>query len=105
MRRGADGAIVPGLAPEVYAAVTGGVAAEPPSSALELVRQGGVPTFLIRATEPSDDEPDRAAAAEVFSAALPAARVHVVQGCCHDLVGDLGTSLGQLLAEWLNDKA
>ena len=72
MRRGADGAIVPGLAPEVYAAVTGGVAAEPPSSALELVRQGGVPTFLIRATEPSDDEPDSDCASSTLRCAVVA---------------------------------
>jgi pimeloyl-ACP methyl ester carboxylesterase len=101
MRRGSDGAIVPVLSPEIYTAVSTGVAAEPPASVHGRMKQGRVRTLLIRATQPSEDEASRAAAAEAFARAVPQARVHAAHGCGHDVIVDLGPQLAHLLADWL----
>jgi pimeloyl-ACP methyl ester carboxylesterase len=99
MYRDSDGTIAAVLFPEVGAAITTGVAAEPPAGVYDRMRASAVPILLVRATEPANGEAARAAAADAFAAAVPQARVVAAQGCGHDLVTDLGPELAPLIAD------
>jgi hypothetical protein len=61
-----------------------------------------VPVLLLLATEPEDTRRQNDEAGERFSNAIPHADVRFCEGWGHDLIGDGGPALGELIAGWLS---
>jgi pimeloyl-ACP methyl ester carboxylesterase len=61
----------------------------------------GIPTLLLSATEPPDQEDEREAFRRRFALGVPQAIVLPVPDCSHDLVSDGGAEIGRLIADWL----
>jgi pimeloyl-ACP methyl ester carboxylesterase len=72
----------------------------PVSSAWPAIAEHEIPTLLYLATEPPHVDLNRAHV-ERFRAAVPHAEIRWPAGAGHDVIGDLGTPLGDEIAAWL----
>jgi pimeloyl-ACP methyl ester carboxylesterase len=89
----------PIVQPEVLAASAWGVATEPPRLVWGDLSRSGIPVLLLAAEEPADDE-ERARQIAAFRAAVPTAVVTTVKAAGHDVLGDAGPPLLDIITEW-----
>lgn len=95
-----DGALVPELAPEVYAAAMHGVQAEPPQPLLGAVEEAELPVLLLVAGQPPGDE--RVNEVEAFRRAIPRAEVLHFAEAGHNVLVDAADEAIPAVGEWLS---
>jgi pimeloyl-ACP methyl ester carboxylesterase len=105
MRETASGALVPVVSALTRAAAQDGMLHERSLGRWESLAAADVPALLLLATEP---EPVRVANDEGARAVLarhPAADVRPMPGWGHDLIGDGGPALAEVIGDWLTTTA
>jgi pimeloyl-ACP methyl ester carboxylesterase len=70
------------------------------SPAWRAIREHGIPTLLLLATEPPHGDQNREHVPR-FETALPHAEIRWVEGATHGIVDTTGPGLGDEIAEWL----
>jgi len=98
-----DGGVRSKISGEIWGAVLHGIVDAPCLPTFPAIRALGVPVLLLTATLPAEEQPLRERCIERFLAAVPDAEVRRVEGAQHDLVGEVGPPLAQLLGEWLRE--
>jgi pimeloyl-ACP methyl ester carboxylesterase len=105
MRETATGALEPVVSPLTRAAAQDGMLRERSLNRWPALSDAGVPALLLLATEP---EPVRVAndeGARAVRARHPAAEVRPLPGWGHDLIGDGGPALAEIIGDWLTTAA
>jgi len=105
MRETASGSLVPVVSALTRAAAQDGMLHERSLGRWESLAAADVPALLLLATEP---EPVRVANDEGARAVLarhPAADVRPMPGWGHDLIGDGGPALAEVIGDWLTTTA
>jgi pimeloyl-ACP methyl ester carboxylesterase len=97
-----DGALVPVVTARTMAGARHGMARERSSARWPVLADTGVPVLLLLADEPADVRDRNAAAAERMAAAVPQLEARVMTGWGHDLVGDGGPALAEVVVGWLD---
>lgn len=98
-----DGALVPELTLEVYAAAMHGVQAEPPQPLLGAVKKAELPVLLLVAGQPPSD--DRAEEVESFRRTIPRAEVLHFAESGHSVLIDAADKAIPAVADWLAEHA
>jgi hypothetical protein len=105
LRETASGALVPVVSALTRAAAQDGMLRERSLDRWATLAAAGVPALLLLATEP---EPVRVAndeGAQAVRARHPAADVRPMPGWGHDLIGDGGPALAEVIGDWLTTAA
>ena len=97
--RAQDGKVVSIMGPDVYAAAIWGVLCAPPAEALARLGASGVPTLLLAATEPPEEEPRRRPARERFAELVPQGEIRLVD-TMHFVLEDAPERTAREIGEW-----
>jgi pimeloyl-ACP methyl ester carboxylesterase len=101
MRETPSGAMVPVVSPLTRAAAQDGMLRERSLGRWESLAAAGVPTLLLLATEPEPVRDANEEGARAVLAGHPAADVRPMPGWGHDLIGDGGPALAEIIGDWL----
>ena len=94
-----DGKIVSIMGPDVYAAVIWGVLCAPPAEALARLGSSGVPTLLLAATLPPEEEECRRPARERFAELVSRGEIRLME-TRHSVVEDAPEETAHEIGEW-----
>jgi pimeloyl-ACP methyl ester carboxylesterase len=97
-----DGSLVPVVSARTVAGARHGMVRERSSARWPALAEAGVPVLLLLADEPAEVRDRNAAAAERMAAAVPQLEARVMTGWGHDLVGDGGPALAEVVVGWLD---
>jgi lipase len=95
-----DGKVISIMGPDVYAAAIWGVLRAPPAEALARLGASGVPTLLLAATLPPEEEARRRPAREQFAALVPRGEVHLIE-TMHFVLEDAPEEAARTIGDWL----
>ena len=98
-----DGALVPVVSARTVAGARHGMVRERSSARWPALAEGGVPVLLLLADEPAEVRERNASGAARMAAAVPRLDARVMTGWGHDLVGDGGPALADVVVDWLDD--
>ena len=98
-----DGALVPVVSARTVAGVRHGMVRERSSARWPVLAEAGVPVLLLLADEPAEVRDRGAAAAARMATVVPQLEARVMTGWGHDLVGDGGPALAEVVVGWLDD--
>ena len=88
--------------PEVRGAVYAALARARATDAWPAIDAAGIPTLLVYVTEPPQQAAENEAGAKRLEAAIGSATVIPLPGAAHDLIGDAGPALAEIVADWLD---
>jgi lipase len=95
-----DGKVVSIMGPDVYAAVIWGVLRAPPADALARLGASGVPTLLLAATLPQEEEERRRPARERFAELVPQGKIRLME-TRHSVLEDAPEETARAIGEWV----
>jgi lipase len=95
-----NGKVVSIMGPDVYAAVIWGVLRAPPAEALVRLGASGVPTLLLAATMPPEEEERRGPARERFGELVPQGEIRLME-TRHSVLEDAPEETARAIGEWL----
>ena len=98
-----DGALVPVVSARTVAGARHGMVRERSSARWPVLAEAGVPVLLLLADEPAEVRDRGAAAAARMATVVPQLEARVMTGWGHDLVGDGGPALAEVVVGWLDD--
>ena len=98
-----DGCLVPVVSAGTVAGARHGMVRERSSRRWPVLAAAGTPVLLLLAGQPPGLAADTVADAERMRAALPQLEARVMAGWGHDLVGDGGPAVAEVVVEWLAD--
>ena len=98
-----DGALVPVVSARTVAGARHGMVRERSSTRWPVLAGAGLPVLLLLADEPAEVRDRNAAAAARMAEVVPTLDVRVMTGWGHDLVGDGGPALAEVVVDWLDD--
>ena len=98
-----DGALVPVVSARTVAGARHGMVHERSSARWPVLAEAGVPVLLLLADEPAEVRDRGAAAAARMATVVPQLEARVMTGWGHDLVGDGGPALAEVVVGWLDD--
>ena len=94
-----NGRIVSIMGPDVYAAAIWGVLCAPPAEALARLGEAGVPTLLLAATLPPEEDERRRPAREQFAELVPQGEIRLME-TMHFVLEDAPEEAARAIGEW-----
>ena len=88
------------MGPDVYAAAIWGTMRAPPAEALRRLGASGVPTLLLAATLPPDEETRRRPARERFAELVAQGEIRLME-TMHFVLEDAPEETARAIGEWL----
>jgi haloalkane dehalogenase len=101
VRRRPDGCLVPVVSAETVAGARHGMVRERSSRRWPVLAAAGTPVLLLLADQPPALAAGNTADAERMRAALPQLEARVMAGWGHDLIGDGGPAVAEVVVDWL----
>gem|GEM_PF-1536759 len=103
VRQRDDGALVPVVSAETVAGARHGLVGERCSDHWPVLAAAGTPVLLLLADQPPELAAEGVADAGRMRASLPQLEARVMTGWGHDLIGDGGPAMADVVVEWLSD--
>lgn len=103
VRQRDDGSLVPVVSAETVAGARHGLVRERCSERWPVLAAAATPVLLLLADQPPELAAGNVADAERMRASLPQLEARVMTGWGHDLVGDGGPEVAEVVVEWLSD--
>jgi pimeloyl-ACP methyl ester carboxylesterase len=95
-----DGRVISIMGPDVYSAAMWGTMRAPPADALRRLGASGVPTLLLAATLPPEEEARRRPARERFAELVPQGEVRLME-TMHFVLEDAPDEAAHAIGDWL----